>query len=260
MRVKDEARWLPRLWEGLQAQTISDRCRFVFLDSGSTDNTLAYLRSWDCTVYTIASGEFSFGSTCNLMMELADTDLVAFLSGHVLLERTDTFEILSRFFSDKPNAAGFLRQVPDAARGCTAYERAFLSRRFPGHASSPVPAGWGCAFSNAASIVTRGAWQRLPFPDMAACEDQAWAHDHLARGGRVYYFPDLTVRHSHNESPEDLARRLLYYKRARVGYRAMPMRAVYYFAGVFCETLRCGGGLREAWRYAKSHSGAYLRR
>src|SRR5690348_14484209 len=53
VRVKNEAAHLPRLWESLKRQSLSPAMEVVFLDSGSTDGTVATIRNFDASLYTV---------------------------------------------------------------------------------------------------------------------------------------------------------------------------------------------------------------
>jgi len=258
VRVKNELAQLPAFWESLENQTIADKCERVFLDSGSSDGTLEFLLKRDCTVFSIRPEEFQFGRTCNLMMELTTAPRVVYFSGHIVLEQSDLLEKLERFFREHPQSAGYMRQVPNPATGFSRYDVAYLQRRFPEFSEYVREMGTKNSFSNAASLVCREAWESLRFLEVVGAEDHCWAQAHLSRGGKIYYFPKLNIRHSHNDSPESVFRRVSVGVEGRYGKRVMPLRAAFFFAGVFIKILSLGGGVREATAYARNHAKAYL--
>jgi glycosyltransferase involved in cell wall biosynthesis len=256
VRVKNEIRALPEFLRRINSQIDRDKTELIFLDSGSTDGTLEWICEADCTIYRIAPENFGYGSSCNLLMRLSTAPVCVFLSGHVLLQRADSLAaIRHRLNVDKP-AALYLRQVPGQIFGSTAYERAYLARRFPAGKktiSRQIPD----SFSNAASAINRSAWERVPFPEVAASEDFLWAKKHLALGGRLEYLPQICVEHSHSESPEDVYRRVrINVESRRIG--SSPAQAAKLFVGIFGSTLRHGASVSEAARYAASHARAYL--
>src|ERR1700733_11369439 len=260
VRVKNERKALQEFWNRLSSQTIFINSEIVFLDSGSTDGSLEFLEQLPISLYQIPSEDFNFGSSCNLLMSVSHAKVVAFLSGHVLLEEKDALERLYNFLAQHEFAAAFLRQVPNTLWGATIYEKSYLARRFPrkrggGAVEVTTPRG----FSNAASGLTRAAWQRIPFPEMHGSEDRAWAQRHLQFGGRLFYLSSPFVMHSHaSSSDETFSRVLLNVHALRI--RGSYFRAGYYLLGVFTSMLYHGSSLPEAWRYSSAHARAYLPR
>ncbi|CAN5398572.1 hypothetical protein BH10ACI4_BH10ACI4_12280 [soil metagenome] len=256
VRVKNEAKAIPEFLQRIKKQTGYERAELIFLDSGSTDETLKLICEADCTVYQIAPEHFAFGSSCNLLMSLSTASACMFLSGHVLLQSTGILEtVLDKLRGSEPSALYF-RQVPGALFGSTAYERAYLARRFPS-GKNPILLHNAGSFSNAASAITRSAWERLPFADVAASEDFLWAQKHLSLGGKLEYLPQLTVEHSHCESAEEVYRRVLLNVRSR-NLKPSPLRAAKFFVGVLGTSLQKGASVSEALQYARSHARAYL--
>ena len=258
VRVKNERPALPEFWSRLSAQSFFSRAEVLFLDSGSTDGTLEFLQPLPVTVYQIPPEAFCFGAACNLLVSLSRAPVVCFLSGHVLLENPDALEKLHAALSGSARAAAYLRQAPDIVFGANYYERAYLERRYPCKLGLELiqvhrPGG----FSNAASGLTRDAWEGNPFPELHASEDFVWAEKHLARGGKLFYLPGVTVMHSHRDSPSRVYQRVLSNAQARGG-KGSYLKASYFLAGVLLAMLRAGAPAREALRYAVSHARAYL--
>jgi GT2 family glycosyltransferase len=256
VRVKNEIRALPEFLRRLFAQRGQEQIELVFLDSGSTDGTLPLICSTACSVYQIAPADFSFGSSCNLLMEVSTAPICMFLSGHVLLQSDNSLEIVRSALEYEEAASVYLRQVPSTLLGSNFYERAYLARRFPAGDRAIALNNPG-AFSNAASALTRKAWERVRFPDLPASEDYEWALKHLSLGGTVRYLPQVTVEHSHNESAQDVYRRVRLNVEAR-GAQGNPWKAGGLFLGIFGSMLCRGASLRESATYASSHARAYL--
>ena len=257
VRVKNEYSALPEFWSRLSSQTVFEDLEVLFLDSCSTDGTLEFLESLPVSIYQIPPAKFSFGSSCNLLMSLSHSSVACFLSGHVLLERSDALEKLYSVLSRKAQAAAYLRQVPDEIFGANSYERAYLACRYP-NASGKELVEMKCpgGFSNAASGLTRDAWERNPFPDVHGSEDFAWATKHLAVGGRIFYLPQVKAMHSHRDSPAAVFDRVRLNVLAR-GIKRSYFKASYFFVGVAVAMLRQGAPVSEALRYAKVHALAY---
>ena len=258
VRVKNEGQELPRFLASLELQTLIKDCEIIFLDSGSTDNTLDLISQLNCSIYSIDGREFSFGPTCNLLMELSKAEYVGFFSGHVVLSKENVLEEGYRMIAGEVSGAGYFRQLPNQLCGCNAYESAFLARRFPENPVNPLRVYKNNSFSNAASIISRAAWSDNPFDDVGASEDHLWAIRHLNKNRPLFYFPKLEILHSHNETPDQVFDRVRSNVRARYGEKRMYLKSAYFFVGVFLSVLRHGGEIAEALRYAKAHSMAYL--
>ncbi len=255
VRGRNEIRALPEFWRRLSRQTVAPACEWVFLDCESNDGSLEFLLGLPVRVYSLAPEKFSFGRSCNQLMALSTAPVACFLSAHVFLEKECALEEAMQAVSGHEYAAAYLRQVPNPILGYSLYEKAQLTRRYPkldGAQSMLNPEG----FSNAASILTRKAWQRHPFPDLHGSEDFVWAETHLRDGGSLYYLPEITAMHSHNESAEELYARVALNVRARGGVRSIA-RGTMYLVGVFAALMRTGAKPHEAWSYALAHARAY---
>ena len=257
VRIKNEGKYLKAFWDRLSSQTIFHEVEVVFLDSGSTDGSLEFIKQLPISIYQIAPEDFHFGSSCNLLMSLSHAPVVAFLSGHVLLEQVDALEKLHTALIQHKYGAAFLRQVPNTLWGATIYEKAFLARRFPKGDAEVVKVHGPSGFSNAASGLTRAAWQRLPFPKINASEDRVWASQHISLNGTLLYLPSVSVMHSHNESSDEIFKRV-FLNVCASGSKRSYICYTYYWTGVFISMLLHGASIVEAWRYAGAHGRAYL--
>lgn len=259
VRVKNEVGALPAFWERLNAQSCIATTEVIFLDSGSTDGTVEYLKAVQCCLYTIAPEDFSFGSSCNTMMSLSTAPIAVFLSGHVLLKNPGDLEFVRNSLKSCERGAAYMRQVPNSYFGSTLYERIFLSRRFPAGRESGqiISLDNPGSFSNAASALTRTAWLATRFPEIHGSEDFLWAQMHIKAGGSLFYFPNIEVMHSHNETPDAVYKRVRLNVEAR-GQQRSYWQAAYRLCGVFIQMLRHGASAGEAWSYARQHAKAYL--
>jgi|GEM_PF-2591241 len=255
VRVKNERHALPLFWERLRKQTLFERTESIFLDSGSTDGTLEYLREQPCKLYALEE-EFNFGRSCNQIAALATTPVLVFLSGHVLLEQQCALEEVVCLLNQHPDGAAYLRQIPNWILGYSKYEAAYLARRFP-HGTQNVRLNGPAAFSNAASAMARVAWERQPFQEIHGSEDFLWAKQHLERGGKMFYLPQLQVLHSHSEGPDQVYARVHTNAKARQ-QTENPMKAAYLFAGIYLSMRRVGARHAEALQFASAHAKAYL--
>ena len=258
VRVKNEAPMLPYFLNSLRQQLNINSVELVFLDSGSTDNTLELILRGlpQAALYSIHPSEFSFGATCNLMMHITSAPYVAFFSGHVILRSPTTLLDAMSHINTLGNISAFLRQVPSPTAGFNAYEQVFLSTAFP-DMRSQTPISFK-RFSNAASIVSREHWLKVPFPDVIASEDGLWATRAAKLGLPIHYFPKILIEHSHNESPRQVRKRVQINKLARFGTRKMPLRAAASFIKYMALLSLKGEHPVRAFEFSAAHAGAFI--
>lgn len=256
IRVKNEAKHIPLLMESLVSKkTDFNEVELVFLDSGSTDDTIKYLKTINCSIYTISPAEFSYGDTCNLMMELSHGDYVIFLSGHVRIVSDNIWKSLSIHLKEEGIYALSFRQVPSDILGYSLYEKCYLARAFPKHNILSKPYK---TFSNAASLVSRSAWHRVKFRNIIASEDFFWAYDTSICGMRIRYANEILVEHSHNEDKYKVYARVLLNKMARYGNTTKPIKSVISFFGIMFLMIKNDSSMLTALEFSISHASAYL--
>jgi glycosyltransferase involved in cell wall biosynthesis len=256
IRVKNEAQRLPLLIESLcLSNTNFDEIELVFLDSGSTDETIKYLDTINCSIYTISPDEFTYGDTCNLMIELCHGDYIIFLSGHVRIASYNIWKVLPLHLKDGDHCALRFRQVPSKELGCSLYEQCYLNRTFPEH---NVLSHQNKAFSNAASLVLRSAWHKVKFRNVIASEDYFWACDICSYGMKIKYASDIVIEHSHNEDKFKVYERVLLNKIARYGNTLKPYKTITTFIGIMFLMIKNGSSLLTAIEFSISHASAYL--
>jgi glycosyltransferase involved in cell wall biosynthesis len=264
VRLKNERPFLPALIESLHLQTVNEACEYIFLDSGSTDGSVEYLREHADGIYAILPGEFQFGRSCNQIVEKCRGRFVVLLSAHVVLAQPDALDAAITLLNDNSKlAAVYFAQKTAGISGVdySPYESLFLKKRFPvddmwiRSDNFPVRA----PISNAAAVIRKDLWKTCRFPEVAASEDVLWAKQIVAEGYEVAYIGSKQIVHNHAESTETVYRRVKINKVAQFGQRAQPIRACYYFFGIFAGLMWIErAGLREAFRYARAHSKAYL--
>jgi glycosyltransferase involved in cell wall biosynthesis len=261
VRGKNEERWIGSFLSSLEAQVGVDRSLLIFLDSGSTDDTLSYVKKYkrDSCCLSIDSAEFSFGDTCNLLVELSPASLVVFMSAHIFIPRNNIISSGCKYFEDVNIAGVSFRQIEHHLIGASKYENLYLKRKFPA-LDSIASVNVNGAFSNAASMLRKSEWIKLPFPSVVASEDDIWAKNILALGLKINYLPHLLVEHSHNERPIDVFHRVRLNKVARYGDVAQPFKGVFFFIAIFILLLLNQESFVKSLRFSIAHSLAYITR
>ncbi|HXH99820.1 MAG TPA: glycosyltransferase family A protein [Sphingobacteriaceae bacterium] len=258
IRLKNEIAAIRSFWGSLKKQSFFNKTEIVFIDSGSTDGTLEFLMNIECTIYTISSDEFSFGSSCNLIMELTISEHVCFFSGHVIIQSSECLNYLCSYIKKNGDTSGYLRQVPNYITGYSIYDFTYLKYRFPAKRSQqPVLTKENVRFSNAASIVCRKHWDSVKFKNIRAGEDQMWASEAYKAGFKIIYFHMLLVLHSHNESCDEITQRVRLNANALFPNGVGHFKKCLAFIKVFASILLNSGNLKKATEFAYAHYKGY---
>lgn len=193
---------------------VRERCGLdvVVIDSGSRDGTVRVAEASGFRVREIPQADFGHGRTRNLGAELAEGDVVCFLTQDVLPCTPDWPLRFAAALSDPGLAGVYGRQVP---RDASAMEMFFVALNYPPERLrfEPQPGGHHprpgrVLFSNAFSAVRRDLLLRIPFADdVPVSEDQVWAHQVLAGGYAIAYEPAAEALHAHTYSLRGLFRR-----------------------------------------------------
>lgn len=259
VRCKNEIKYIPRLIESLFESGYDPEVHeLLFLDSGSSDGTLAYLSSLDypLSLYSIPEESFEFGSSCNLVMEISKGEYVVFLSAHVEIKTKEFFDVVEHRISEGIDV-GYFRQVPNTYIGASSYEKVFLTIAYPSR-KLVFGAMSRRSFSNAGSLVKKSIWETFKFPNVLASEDKIWEKVVVSNGIHVEYMPELVICHSHNEPPSKVYNRVKINKIARYGNRKKHILSVIHFVKIFCVLVIFCGKLKTSFCYAVAHAKAYL--
>ncbi len=196
-----------RTLEAITTQRLDGEIELLVCDSGSSDGTVGLARAHGARVIEIPQSSFSHGATRNLLMSQARGAitsrssprtrvpagtrwLAALLGGFAVTQ--DVGLVFGPYLA-RPDASlerasrarGLVRLLrPTAGRGSIALapdQRALPARDFWG------PLGY---FTDANGCVSRAAWERAPFREVAYAEDHLLAQDMLRAGYAKVYVPD----------------------------------------------------------------------
>jgi glycosyltransferase involved in cell wall biosynthesis len=202
LRTLNEARHIGAVLDAVLAQ--DEPAEVLVIDSGSSDGTLDEVGKRPAVrLHRIRREQFSFGGACNLGVELTDTPLVAFLSGHARPLSADWLRRLLEPFADPGVAGAFGRQLPLPEQDpVTAW------RQLQAWSETPSVSTTDPRFSNANGAVRRADWEAAGFdPSLPGAEDVAWARQQQALGRAIAYAPDAAVEHGHRETLRQVYRR-----------------------------------------------------
>ncbi len=259
IRVYNEMPYIKMFWDSLIKQIDFEDFEIVFVDSGSTDGTFEFLKDeCKCSLYSIEKNEFNFGDTCNLGMRLTHGKYVYFFSGHVILEEADLISSSLEYLISN-EGSGYFRQIPNNLVGCSLYDRVFLKYRFRNYGNrGPVPVKQkDNHFSNAASIISRKHWEINKFSRVSGSEDFLWSDELIKNGYSIYYFHNLNVQHSHNETPKQIEKRVRINVVARFPDGVNKLKIALVFFKVFVALVINSFSFKTAFKYARAHSKGY---
>jgi len=103
-------KYLPKLCEALSQQTIAHE--LIIIDSSSTDDTLMIAKKYADHIIVIPQKEFDHGGTRSIATDVAQGNLLIFLTQDALPYNNESIEKLIEMFSDPTVAAVYGRQVP----------------------------------------------------------------------------------------------------------------------------------------------------
>jgi len=202
IRAYNEEKYIGRLLEGIQQQTIKD-VEILLVDSGSTDGTVSISESFGARVVRIPSSEFTFGRSLNLGIQEATGELIVIASAHVYPVYPDWLESLLRPFEDKNVALTYGKQRgPDSAK--------FSEQQIYQH-WYPDISQWhqATAFcNNANAAIRKNLWQLNPYDEtLTGLEDLAWGKWAKEQGYAIAYMAEAEIIHVHNETPKGIFNR-----------------------------------------------------
>ncbi len=235
----------PQWIKGIQSQTVAAG-RYLVIDSGSEDHTVALAKASGLEVVPIDPTDFNHGGTRQMAAELCpDAELLVYLTQDALLKQPDSLEtILARFDGDAQVGMAYGRHVP--RMGANLLEVHARQFTYPAQdsirdRSSFRSMGYRAAFSSDVYAVYRAQALRSigGFPQhIIVSEDSYVAARLLLAGWKAVYAAESRVEHSHQYSLLQVFRR-------------------YFDVGVFHASEQplmnaVGTPDREAWVYVRS--------
>lgn len=199
----------------VRAQRVDRPLELLVADSGSTDGSRQLASRHGAGIIDVPEDEFSHGGTRNLLVRRAAGAHVALITQDAIPADDCWLTRLLEGFEIAGNV-GLVFGPYRARVGASIMVRRELEewfRSLPARVSGDVPElvepdpTRRMFFTDANGCVSRAAWERVPFRQVAYAEDQLLARDMVAAGYAKVYRPEAAVIHSHEYQPIDQLRR-----------------------------------------------------
>jgi glycosyltransferase involved in cell wall biosynthesis len=241
IRAYNEEAHLPRLLEGIRAQTLQP-AEVILVDSGSQDATVSVASAFGATVVHISPGEFTFGRSLNLGIKSTTSEFIAIASAHVYPVYPDWLEQLLAPFANPRIALTYGKQRGTVASRFS--EHQIFSQWFPEHSDLDQQQPF-CNNANAA--IRRSLWEQHPYDEsLTGLEDVAWAAWALHEGYNLAYVAEAEIAHFHDEKPQRVFNR---YRREAMAFKRLYPEA--HFS--LYDLMRMAGGniWSDSWHAAR---------
>ena len=210
--VKNGGPLLGDVLDAILAQDAPWPFEVLVIDSGSTDGSVSLTRSKGVHVTEIAPSQFGHGRTRNALAARSSGEFLVFLTQDAK-PATDRWLVrLVEGCDADPSVAGAFgpHKAYPQARHVTHRE---LVTHFSGFGATltlfrlddpqrfETDPGYRQLlhfFSSNNSCIRRSVWEKLPLPDVAFAEDQAWALQVVLAGYAKAFVPEAMVVHSHD--------------------------------------------------------------
>lgn len=194
--------YLARSWDLIAGQDYAGPVEYVYVDSGSTDGTIEFMRERGVEAHRIPSTEFHHARTRNLAASLAKNEILVYLSADAIPVDTTWLRYLVEPFEDPEVGATYGRQLAGPEIGPVrrfGMEWEYPAMRQVRDLSQATRIHLGLfRMSNANSAIRTEVWRRFKFNEtVVTTEDMGLCRDILTNGMKVVYVPEAAVYHCH---------------------------------------------------------------
>ena len=174
------------------------RPRILVIDCHSDDGSREVAEELGLEIFDLDPALYIPGRVLNMGMKRTTSDVVAFVNADAIPQSDDALmRLVDPLLAHDDVGAVYGRQLPRAS--ADAQTKQDYARAFP--AGDALKISKGSFFSMASSVISRRAWQQLPFDEeLRYSEDVDWTHRISAVGWKVHYAADARFEHSHDYS------------------------------------------------------------
>ncbi|NIA12927.1 MAG: glycosyltransferase [Nitrospiraceae bacterium] len=203
--MKNELNNIREGYERICAQDYEGPVQIIYIDSGSTDGTVEFMREQGVEPHIIPPVEFHHGRTRNLAASLADNEILVLLSGDAIPTNNQWLSRLVAPFEDSKVGGVYGKQLAREGIGplrvhgmqYTFSDEREIRQMIPGQPGSLRMV----RFSNANSAIRANLWERFKFHENVIVAEDHWiCYNILKQGMKVIYEPEAAVYHCHERS------------------------------------------------------------
>lgn len=205
MVMKNEHENMRRIFPKIAAQQYEGAVEYVYVDSGSTDGTLEFMREHGVEAHCIPPKDFHHGRTRNLAASLAKHEVLVCLSGDAEPVDEHWLSRLVSPFEEELVGAVYGRQIPPSSMG--RLRTRYLESEYPLERQVRDPRNIKqihpglFRFSNANAAVRSTLWERFRWNEsVLLAEDQGLCREIFNAGYTIIYEPDASVIHGHERN------------------------------------------------------------
>jgi rhamnosyltransferase len=206
--IKNHLAYMRRSLDVLQHQAYSGPVEIVYVDSGSTDGTMEFMRGRGIEAHRIPPEEFHHARTRNLAASLARHEILVLLSADAIPINDHWLAKLVDPFQDPEVGGVYGKQVPPEGTGPLRAHS--LANLYPDdrEVRRLAPGTQGSLrlirFSNANSAIRAEVWKRFRFHERVLVAEDHWVcYNILKHGMKVVYEPEAAVVHGHERRLRD---------------------------------------------------------
>lgn len=205
MVMKNGLKYMEPIWPVLSQQDYDGPVEYIYIDSGSTDGLIEFMRAQGVEPHCIPPEEFHHGRTRNLAASRAQYPFLAVLSQDAMPTDDQWLKNMVAPFTDPKVGAVYGRQIPPPEIGplrARALNSEYPEESFVRDPETITELNPGLfRFSNANSAVRRDIWERFRWDEkLWLAEDQGLCRDIFMAGYKIVYAADAATIHGHERN------------------------------------------------------------
>lgn len=218
--IKNGMDTLPNLIRGISKQTLFEDLEVIAIDSASTDDSVAYLKTFDfVNVVSIDPKTFNHGATRNLGVTYAQGDYVVMTVQDATPTDEKWLTYMFNHFEDKEVVAVCGQQIVRHHKDKNPHQwfrpvskPSVTTVQFEPNVYQTLPALEqikSCGWDDVNAMYRKDTLLSMPFQKVMYGEDKLWAKEALSLGYKLVHDKNSQVYHYHHDNSEYTYKRAL---------------------------------------------------